>query len=181
MSTPDLRYAVRPELPEDEAGIRRVHEEAFGRPDEADLVDHLREKDNLLLSLVAVAEGRIIGHVAFSPVVIEPGEGGMEPFRAVGLAPVGVLPEHQGKGVGSALVRAGCEECERRGSPLVILLGHPEYYGRFGFVPAKPFGVEHPFGPDVPDEAFMLRFAGENFPANARGLVRYAPEFDGLA
>lgn len=186
MWTPDIRAAIRAENPADREGIFRVHAQAFGRPDEAVLVDDLRAGGNLFLSLAAFQEGEIVGHVAFSPVVIEGTETenerkeGEEPVPALSLAPVGVLPSYQGKGIGAALVRAGLEECERRGRPLVIVLGDPAYYGRFGFVPARPFGIGHPFGPRVPDEAFMLRFAGESFPEHLRGVVRYAPEFGRL-
>lgn len=184
MSTPDLRITIRPESPGDRQGIFRVHERAFGRPEEAVLVDDLRAGGNLFLSLAAFLDGEIVGHIAFSPVVIEGTESerkeGEETVPALALAPVGVLPQHQGKGIGGALVRAGLEECERRDCPLVIVLGDPAYYGRFGFVSARPFGIGHPFGSAVPDEAFMLRFAGGAFPENLRGVVRYAPEFGRL-
>lgn len=180
MSVLDGDYLIRPEQSGDEEEIVRLHEEAFGRPEEGMLVNRLRENGNLFLSLVAVAGEQIIGHIAFSPITIRKDEAISEPFSALGLAPVGVLPEYQKKGVGGALIRAGLEECGRCGYPLVILLGHPDYYGRFGFVPATPFGLRHPFGPEVPDAAFMLRFAGDIFPEQARGLVRYGHEFDGL-
>lgn len=186
VSTPDLHATIRPESPGDRQGIFRVHERAFGRPEEAVLVDDLRAGGNLFLSLAAFQEEEIVGHIAFSPVVIEGTETegekkeGKETVPALALAPVGVLPQHQGKGIGAALVRAGLEECERRGCASVIVLGAPAYYGRFGFVPARPFGIAHPFGPAVPDEAFMLRFAGGAFPENLRGVVRYAPAFDRL-
>ena len=163
---------VRPERPGDAASIRRVNQEAFGRPAEADLVDALRAHGRVSLSLVAERDGAIVGHILFSPVRIDLGR---ESQAALGLAPMAVLPAHQRAGIGSLLGRTGLAECRRAGHGCIVVLGHPEYYQRFGFVPASRYGLawEHP----APDDAFMvLPLRANGIPAGG-GLVRYAPEF----
>lgn len=170
-----LTFEVRPERPDDNAAIHRVHLAAFGRPDEADLVDNLRANGKLTLSFVAVVDGEVLGHIAFSPVRIVEDE---RSVAALGLAPVGVLPEYQSRGIGSTLIRTALQECQRSGHSVVILLGHPEYYPRFGFVPGSVHGVR--YAAPVPDEAFMVWRADEESLTNIAGVAHYSPEFDGL-
>lgn len=165
-------FTVREETAEDFDAVRRVNELAFGRPQEAALVDALRVSAHPSLSLVALGEGRIVGHIFFSPVTIEAGESARDAF---GLGPMAVLPECQGRGVGSRLVREGLEECLRRGHEVVVVLGHPEFYPRFGFRPAKEKGLACEF--PVPDEVFMLKELREGALAGAGGVVKYHPEF----
>ena len=164
---------IRAERAGDESAVRRVNELAFGRAGEADLVDALREAAGAQVSLVAADGGRIVGHILFSPVSIEPEDSS---FAASGLAPMAVLPEWQRRGVGSALVRAGLDECRRAGRNAVVVLGHPGYYPRFGFVAASRFGLrcEYP----VPDEAFMAAELAPGALAGRGGLVKYRPEFN---
>jgi putative acetyltransferase len=166
---------VRRERPDDVTAIRRAHEEAFGRLAEADLVDALRARGKATLSLVAVRGERVVGHVLFSAVTIEAGD---EVTAALGLGPMAVLPAHQRAGVGSLLVRAGLEACRRAGHGSVVVLGHPEYYPRFGFVPAARHGLawEHP----APDEVFMVLELRPGALTGAGGIVRYEPEFGGV-
>jgi putative acetyltransferase len=162
--------AVRAEEPNDREAIRRVHEAAFGQPDEADLVDRLRADGDIVpeLCLVAERDGVVMGHIAFSRARLDEG------VEVLALAPVGVLPEHQGEGAGSALNRAGLERAAATGFPLVVVLGHAGYYPRFGFEPAAPLGVLAPF--DVPGENWMaLRLPA--YRPEARGTVRYAAAF----
>ena len=166
--------AVRAERPGDHYAVRRVNEAAFGRPDEADIVDRLRMGAPDYLGLVAVEGEAVIGHIAFTPVTFEPARPGS---TAYGLAPMAVLPEHQRSGVGSALVRAGLDACRGRGAGGVVVLGHPAYYPRFGFRPASTFGLRCAY--DVPDEAFMalaLRPSALDGPA---GTVHYHPALAG--
>lgn len=145
---------IRPETPEDVDFIRYVNEQAFGQKEEAEIVEKLRNRYALTISLVAVQKGEVVGHIAFSPVVIESES---SHFEAIALAPMAVLPEYQRKGIGSQLVRAGLEECRRLGHEIVVVLGHPAYYPRFGFVPAKPNGVDCEF--EVPEETWpVFRF-----------------------
>ena len=141
---------IRRETPEDIEAIRHVNEEAFGGKEEADIVDALRKRGATILSLVATDKGIVIGHILFSPVAIKSESSS---FPAVALAPMSVLPEYQGKGIGSELVRAGLDECRALGHELVVLVGHADYYPRFSFVPARERGIECEF--EAPDEAWM--------------------------
>ncbi|HVF28142.1 MAG TPA: N-acetyltransferase, partial [Pyrinomonadaceae bacterium] len=131
-------FTVRVESPEDISAIRRVNEQAFGSPQEAALVDALREVARPFVSIVAVEDDQVVGHISFRPVTID-GAGSVR--RAMGLAPMAVLPEHQRRGIGSLLARAGLEECQQLGCDVVVVLGHPEYYPRFGFRPAGERGL----------------------------------------
>lgn len=164
---------VRQERPEDVAGIRHVNVQAFGQPAEADLVDLLRTRGKVILSLVATQNERIVGHILFSPVMIE-SEGGL--FTAVGLAPMAVLPELQKQGIGSQLVKHGLEQCRQTGHECVVVLGHAEYYPRFGFVPASRYGLKCEY--DVPDEVFMALELREGALKDRTGIAKYQPEFN---
>ncbi len=164
---------VRNEKPEDIAAIREVNEKAFGQPAEANLVDALRANGKVTLSLVAVQDDRVVGHILFSPVAIESEK---ETLAAVGLAPMSVLPEFQNQGVGSRLVRAGLDECRKALHESVVVLGHPEYYPRFGFTPASRYGIKSEY--DVRDEVFMIMELREGALAGRSGTVKYQPEFN---
>ncbi len=164
---------VREEESGDEEAVRYVNEQAFGRKPEADLVDKLRERGKVALSLVALKDDRIAGHILFSPVII--GSAGKTPLT-LGLGPMAVLPEFQRKGIGSLLVKTGLGECRKRGYDCVVVLGHPEYYPRFGFIPAGKYGIK--CGYDVPDEAFMLIELKKGVLSGCTGAVKYEPEFD---
>ncbi len=164
---------IRLEKTEDLDAIRNVNERAFGRPAEADLVDALRRNGKATLSLVAEADGRVVGHILFSPVTIESGG---DQFAGVGLAPMAVLPEMQNQGVGSLLVKHGLERCREAGHPFAVVLGHPEYYPRFGFVPASRFNVKCEY--DVRDEVFMAMELQDGALRNCAGVAKYQVEFN---
>src|SRR5437867_8940147 len=119
---------------EERSVIHSINAAAFGSQDEADLVDRLREEGVVLLSLVAEISERIVGHILFSRMSIET-TGGSVP--AVALAPMAVLPEHQRRGIGGRLIRHGLNLLRRRGERIVIVVGHPDYYPRFGFSSEK--------------------------------------------
>lgn len=129
---------VRPEIPDDIYSIRDVNEQAFGQKDESMLIEKLRKHGVLAISLVAVQDSEIVGHIAFSPVVVESEDSS---FEAIALGPMAVLPMYQRKGIGSQMVLAGLEECRRLTQEVIVVLGHPDYYPRFGFVLAKPKGI----------------------------------------
>ena len=166
---------IRLESVGDEAAIRQVNELAFARQNEANLVDVLRDAVEDVISLVAVQDGQIVGHILFSPVQIESSEGVTE---AIGLGPMAVRPNYQGQGIGSQLVEHGLLACQKAGFTIAIVLGHPTFYPRFGFVPTKPLGIqwEH----DVPEEAFMVKALAENALAGVTGVVKYHQAFNGV-
>lgn len=167
---------IRRESPSDIPAIRHIHTTAFGRPNEADLVDALRQNNALTISLVAVKDGHLVGHIALSPVTITSRTATMQ---ALGLAPMAVLPSYQRQGIGSKLVKAGLTACHHTPYGVVVVLGHPHYYPRFGFVPAKPIGMvwEH----DTPEEAFMVHELREGALTQTKGVVKYRPEFQAVS
>ncbi len=165
--------AIRPEEPDDHMAIRHVHTLAFGRANEADLVDALRRADALTISLVAAKDGDIIAHIAFSHVILTSSTAAL---AALGLAPMAVRPDRQRQGIGSQLVEAGLRICREAGYGLVVVLGHPDYYPRFGFVPAKPHGIV--WEPHVPDDVFMVKELQAGMLTQTQGVVTYHPEFD---
>jgi putative acetyltransferase len=170
---------VRPEQPEDIGPIFDVNAAAFERPDEAKLVDALRGRVEPFISLVAADGGHVVGHALFTPVTVY-ADGVEEPLdiAAVGMGPVAVLPGRQRRGIGSQLVRAGLEACRAAARDLVFVVGHPTYYPRFGFAPARPLGLrwEH----DVPDDVFMVAELTPCALERCRGVVRYHPAFAGV-
>jgi len=170
-----MAMMIRAERGGDEDGVRRVNEAAFGQPAEAALVDALRDAGAVIASLVAEDEGVIVGHILFSPATLTAGSAAT-PVAALG--PMAVLPERQGQGIGGALVRAGLAACRAAGYDLCIVLGHAEYYPRFGFRPSAPFGIR--WERDVPAEVFMVAELVPGALAGRAGIVRYRPEFDGV-
>ncbi len=163
---------VRQERPADEEAISRLNTLAFGGPDEAAIIGALRANGGVTLSLVAELDGDVVGHILFSPVSVERnGEGEI----AVGLGPMAVMLEHQRRGVGSMLVREGLDRLRAAGHRVVVVLGHPEYYPRFGFERASRYGLRCEF--DCPDEAFMVTELCPGALANGAATVRYRPEF----
>jgi len=163
---------IRPETPADVPGVRVVEETAFGRAAEVDLVDLCRQRGKVSLSLVAVRDGHVVGHVLFTPVTLDPPRPG---WRGLGLGPIAVLPEFQRTGIGSRLMQTGLEMCREWGFDFVVLLGDPHYYSRFGFIPAREFGLENEYG--VEDE-FMARELKPGVLKGTRALVRYVAEFE---
>lgn len=163
---------IREEQPEDVATIREVNRQAFGQEAEGALVDALRAGGGATLSLVAMLDGRVVGHILFSPLRV--GE-----IVGAALAPMAVLPDHQRRRIGSQLVREGIRRLEDAGCPFVIVLGHADYYPRFGFTPASERGITCPW--DVPDDVFMLRMLDRERMASVSGQAVYRPEFSTLA
>ena len=163
---------VRPERPGDQEAVRRVNEAAFGRPDEAALVERLRAQAPLYLALVATLDASVVGHVAFTPVTLEPAKPGL---TLLGLGPMAVVPAQQGRGIGSTLVYEGLAACRRAGAQAVVVLGHSKYYPRFGFRPAVTFGLNSEY--DVPLEVFMALPLVPGALEGVEGLVHYHPAF----
>jgi putative acetyltransferase len=167
---PKSPLLIRDEQVCDREQVRKVNETAFGRSDEADLVDRLRAEGAVLLSLVAELDGQIIGHILFSRMTVETA---LRSVAAVSLAPMAVLPQHQGRKVGSQLVRRGLARLCERGEHIVIVLGHKQYYPRFGFSSEKARNLANPF----PPEAFMALELSDGALAGIEGAVRYPSAF----
>jgi len=162
---------IRPERPADIAAVRAVNRAAFETDAEADLVDALRDQADPTVSLVADDAGRIVGHILFSPVTLT----GHADLKIMGLAPMAVLPTQQRRGIGSALVRAGLERCTELGCAAVIVLGHAQYYPRFGFIPASRFGIACEY--DVTDDVFMALELEPQILRGRTGTIRYHAAF----
>jgi putative acetyltransferase len=160
---------IRAETSADVAAIREVNRRAFGQEDEGRIIDALRAGGGVLASLVATNEGRIVGHILYSPV-----RAGLVSGAALG--PMAVVPERQGQGIGSRLVEAGNALQAGRGCPFIVLVGHPGFYHRFGFGPAGAVGLACEW--DVPDGTFMVRILDRERMAGAAGMVKYRPEFN---
>lgn len=165
-----LGVTVREETPEDLEAIREVNRQAFGRDDEARLVDAIRDGGYARVSLVAEEGGLVVGHVLFSdlPIVTQAGT-----LHVLALAPVAVLPDRQRQGIGSRLIREGLRACAEAGHRAVVVLGHPAYYPRFGFSARLAERLQAPFsGP-----AFMALELTPGALAGVTGEVRYPPPF----
>jgi putative acetyltransferase len=166
---------IRAETADDREAVRRINEIAFGQPAEADLVDLLRERCADAISLVAVDADNgdgIVGHILFTPVVVD----GAPRVVGMGLALMAVLPDRQRCGIGSRLVRRGLELLRERSCPFVVVVGHPEYYPRFGFTRASTHRIASQWE-GVPDEAFMVLILDEAAMAAVSGVARYREEF----
>ncbi len=163
---------IRPEKPDDLNIIREINISAFGEKTEADLVDALRKSGIPLISLVAEEDKTLIGHIMFSPVTVD---NGCSAISVAGLAPMAVLPELQRTGVGSVLVKEGLEQCKQADYSAVVVLGHPEYYPRFGFVPSVLYNIRSEY--DVPDDVFMIVELTEGALKDCHGTVKYHEVF----
>jgi putative acetyltransferase len=163
-----MAIEVREEQPSDVAAIRDLNDRAFGQPLEGRIVDALRSNGAVMLSLVAVSDGRVAGHILYSPIEV----GGV---TGAALGPMAVLPEHQRTGIGSLLINEGRRQLEARGCPFIIVIGHATYYPRFGFVPAGRSGISCEW--NVPDEAFMILVLDPSRMTGVIGLAKYRGEF----
>ena len=165
---------IRIERPQDAVQVRTVDERAFGRAAEADIVDKLRGACEDSASLVAEEDGDVVGYVLFSPAVVR-----MPGRRVVGmgLAPLAVAPERQRQDIGSALVRRGLKALRERGCPFVAVLGHPDYYPRFGFERASAHGLTCQWA-GVPDEVFMVLVLDAVAMNGVSGVAAYRAEFN---
>jgi putative acetyltransferase len=166
---------IRREEPQDVAAIRHVNEQAFGGSGEANAIEALRDRGAATLSLVAVIDDRVVGHLLFSPATIESLD---RSWSALGLAPLSVLPEYQRQGIGTALMQAGLEKCRQSGHERVIVLGHADYYPRFGFERARRYGVRFEF--EAPDEACMVLALCPGAFDGVNGVAKYQLEWNGV-
>jgi putative acetyltransferase len=165
---------IRQETREDIKGIHALNELAFGQPLEADIVDKLRNNCDDLLSLVATENEKIVGHILFSPAEIE-GPNGV--LKGMGLAPMAVLPDMQRQGIGILLIDKSIEELKKLRCPFILVLGHHEYYPRFGFERASLYGIKCQWD-GIPDEAFMILWLDRSKAGQVSGLAKYREEFN---
>jgi putative acetyltransferase len=162
---------IRNEHSGDVSAIRRVNRLAFEQDQEANIIDALRTNGAVLLSLVATIDELVVGHAMYSPVDI--GD-----VRGAGLGPLAVLPEHQRRGVGSTLIETGNQQLEDAGCPFIVVLGHADYYPRFGFRPARPLGITCEW--DVPDDVFLALILDSARMQGVSGAAQYRPEFSSM-
>jgi putative acetyltransferase len=161
---------IRPELPSDADGIRLLNQQAFEGEAEAKLVDLLRDRGRNIVSLIAVEEGQVVGQVLFTEVSVTPSAA----YKGVGLAPMAVLPDWQNRGIGTQLGHKGLALCRDLGYDFAVVLGHTDYYPRFGFKKASDFGIGNDYHVDDP---FMALEFKPGVLGSFRGVAHYAPEF----
>ena len=153
--------------------IWEVNSSAFETNAESDLVNRLRNCGVDFISLVAKLDEEIVGHILFTEVTLENFD-----IKIIGLAPMAVKPKYQNSGIGSVLVKQGLKECIATGYKAAVVLGHPNYYPKFGFIPSVEFGIKSEY--DVPDEVFLVKELIENSLAGFSGVVKYHEEFNKL-
>jgi len=173
-----MQVIIRPETENDYIQIKNVNDAAFGQENEGILVEKLRKNDNYenAISLVAELNNKLVGHILFFPVQIINNENS---YESLALAPMAVLPAYQNKGIGKDLVYSGLESAKDRGYRSVIVLGHKDYYPKFGFEMAKNWNIKAPF--DVANEFFMAIELIENGLRNVSGTVKYPEEFNDVS
>lgn len=168
-----MNLTIRIERTSDHSAVYEVNRLAFGRVEEADLVERIRPLTSEITSMVAVLEDVIIGHVLFSPVTVQNNPGGI---AAMGLGPVAILPDYQRQGIGTRLTEVGLRQCKLSGCKIVFVLGHPEYYPRFGFRLAADGGFF--FKDPGFDPYFFFLELEPGASSELSGEVRYLPPFD---
>src|SRR4030042_1769787 len=164
---------IRKEASTDIQDIRRLNDLVFAGLVEGIIVDSIRDRCREALSLVAVHRDQIVGHIFFSPVAIS----GMNGIEAMGLGPMAVFPEYQRKGIGKALITRGIQELQKVGCAMVVVLGHAEYYPKFGFIPASRYNLKCQWE-GIPDNVFMVKFLKSEKKGRLTGIVRYRKEFE---
>jgi putative acetyltransferase len=163
---------IRCETLTDYPAIAKVNILAFEQENESKLVEEIRCSERYIseLSLVAEIEEAIVGHIIFSYIDLI----GKETFQVLSLAPLAVLPQFQRQGIGSALVQAGLEKADAIKEAMVLVLGHPQFYTRFGFEPSVNYKIKSPF--PVPEDIFMVKPL-QNYQQRYQGKVVYPPAF----
>jgi putative acetyltransferase len=167
-----VELEIREERPEDVAAIHDVNTRAFGQEQEGDIVDAVRVNGAALISLVAVIHGRVVGHVMYSPLLVGS-------LTGAALGPISVLPEHQRHGIGSKLIESGNQILNETRCPFIVVLGHPNFYPRFGFKPASVHGITCEWA--VPDDVFMVLVLDQARMSGVTGVAKYRHEFSSAA
>ena len=167
-----MRIDIAEERPGDVAAIRDLNQRAFEQNQEANIVDFLRSNGGALLSLVATVNGTVVGYIMYSPISVGS-------LRGAALGPMAVLPELQRQGIGSKLIEAGNRKLEDAGCPFIIVVGHPEFYPRFGFKPARGRGITCEW--NLPEDVFMVLVLDEVEMAGVSGVAKYRDEFSSVS
>jgi putative acetyltransferase len=167
---------IRPEQLSDSTAVTSLLKEVFCQPDEAELVTALHRQKAVTLSFIALFSEQVVGHILFSDVTIA---NNPRDLKAIGLAPLAVLPAYQKQGIGSQLVRNGLIACRDAGYAIVSALGYPGYYTRFGFRPARYEGLFCTYV-DQDNDAFMVLELDPGTLIMASGLVTFHPAFDAM-
>ena len=165
--------SIRVETKSDIDDIWKINTEAFETKEEATIVNALRNSDVTNISLVYEQNGELGGHILFTTVELI---GDTSDLKLMGLAPMAVIPKLQNKGVGSSLIKAGIQQCINDGYDAIIVLGHPDYYPKFGFVPSVKYGIKSEY--DVPDNVFMVLELKKNSLKGKQGVIKYHEEFN---
>jgi putative acetyltransferase len=167
-----IAVVIREAQPADAPAIRELHRQAFGGDQEGAIVDALRCNGGVQLSLVATMEGNVLGHIVYSQVLLSG-------ITGAALGPMAVAPQLQRQGIGTRLVEAGNRGLAEQSCPFIVVVGHPEFYRRFGFTPASVRGVTCEW--EVPDDVFMIHVLDETRMDHASGVAKYRPEFGSVA
>lgn len=165
---------IREERRADYQAIRDVNNQAFNQPQEGTIIEKIRESGVEILSLVAIIDNKIVGHIFFSPVRMEEQATLKD---GMGLAPMAVLPDYQQQGIGSKLIKEGIQRLKLKSVPYIIVLGHKDYYPKFGFETASKYGLKCQWD-GVPDEAFMVMILDDKMKPKIHGVAKYRDEFD---
>ncbi len=165
---------IREEQPKDYLTIKEINDIAFGQPQESNIINKLRQNCNTLLSLVAIDNEKIVGHIMFSQVTIELDK---VTIYGMGIAPMSVIPEYQRKGIGSKLIKEGINILKNKKCLFIVVLGHPEYYPRFGFEKASSYNIKCQWD-GIPEEAFMILVLEKEAVTGGSGTAKYREEFN---
>ena len=168
-----MSIEIREECHDDIAAVRDLNRQAFGQDQESNIVDVLRANEAALLSLVATVDDRVVGHIMYSPAVVG------DNITGAALGPMAVLPEYQRQRIGSKLIKAGNRKLKDAGCPFIVVVGHADYYPRFGFRPASKYRIKCEW--DVPDNAFMLLVLDQAKMESVSGLAKYRHEFSSIS
>ena len=175
-----MEIEIRQEKPEDYTLVYQVNEKAFGQDSEAKLVEALRKNKEVFvpeLSLIALYKEQVIGHILFTKINILKTDNQFQ--ESLALAPMAVLPQMQLKGIGSSLIKEGLKKARDLGFTSVIVLGHPDYYPKFGFIPASDYNIKTTF--EVPENAFMAIELTKGALKENAGTVCYPKEFENVS
>ena len=165
---------IRRETEADKSAVEELLLSTFEENSESRLVTQLRAHAKPLVSLVAEQDGKVIGHILFSPVILDSNPS----LQLMGLAPMAVKPSQQRLGIGTALIEAGLHHCQQQKIGAVVVLGHPDYYPKFGFSSAADYDIKSEY--DVPTETFMLIELQEDYLHGHSGTVQYHEAFKAL-